>query len=124
MQRMSTLVRTLGIVGVCGLAALALPLPAHAGGVHVSVGFGLPWSVVVAPAPVVVAPRPVVVARPTVVYTAPVVVYPAPVVVADPQEGYAPPAYGTSPCDEHEQRYGRYERSWRQHDHRAWHRWE
>jgi len=96
MQRMSTRVRTLGIVGVCGLAALALPLPAHAGGVHVSVGFGLPW-------PVVVAPAPVVVARPTVVYTAPVVVYPAPVVVADPQEGYAPPAYGTSPCDEHEQ---------------------
>ena len=40
MQRISTLLRTFGIVGFCGLAALALPRPAHAGGVHVSVGFG------------------------------------------------------------------------------------
>jgi hypothetical protein len=86
MPRMSTLVRMLGIAGVFGLAALALPLPTHAGGVHVSVGFGRPW-------PVIVQPAPVVVARPTVVYPAPVIAQ-APVVVADPPEGYAPPAYG------------------------------
>ena len=49
MQRINTLLRTCGIVGVCGLAALALPRPAHAGGVHVSLGFGLPVPVFVAP---------------------------------------------------------------------------
>jgi hypothetical protein len=128
MPRMSTLVRMLGISGVFGLAALALPLPTHAGGVHVSVGFGRPW-------PVIVQPAPVVVARPTVVYPAPVIAQ-APVVVAAPPEGYAPPAYGTYPCDVHAQRYrrsgrdwhdaryGRYERSRRPHEYRAWHRWE
>ena len=42
MQRINTLLRTFGIVGFCGLAALALPRPAHAGGVHVAVGFGCP----------------------------------------------------------------------------------
>jgi hypothetical protein len=76
---MRTLLRTFGIVGFCGLAALALPSPAHAGGVHVSVGFGLPVPVFVAPAPVVVAPQS------AVVYPAPpVYVQPAPVVVEQP----------------------------------------
>ena len=51
MQRINALLRTVGIVGVCGLAALALPRPAHAGGVHVSLGFGLPVPVYVAPGP-------------------------------------------------------------------------
>ena len=51
MQRINTLLRTCGIVGVCGLAALALPRHAHAGGVHVSLGFGLPVPVFVAPPP-------------------------------------------------------------------------
>ena len=67
MQRINALLRTVGIVGVCGLAALALPRPAHAGGVHVSLGFGLPVPVFVAPPPPVVYPAP------------PVYVYPAPV---------------------------------------------
>ena len=54
MQRINTLLWTCGIVGVCGLAALALPRHAHAGGVHVSLGFGLPVPVFVAPPPPVV----------------------------------------------------------------------
>ena len=66
MQRINALLRTVGIVGVCGLAALALPRPAHAGGVHVSLGFGLPVPVFVAPPPPVVYPAP------------PVYVYPRP----------------------------------------------
>ena len=62
------------------LLALAVPWSAHAGEVHVAVGFELPVPVAVVPAPpaVVVAPAPVRVQRP------PVVVYPAPVVVRPP----------------------------------------
>ena len=94
MQRINTLLRTFGIVGFCGLAALALPRPVHAGGVHVSVGFGLPVPVFVAPAPVVVAPQPTVVypAPPVYVYPAPVVVEQPPVVV-QPQVVYGQPSY-------------------------------
>jgi hypothetical protein len=88
-----------------GLVSLMIPWPAQAGGVHVSVGFGIPVPVVVEPAPVVVAPAPVVVQpapvytqpapvyvqpAPVVVQRPPVVVQPAPVVVAEP---YAGPAY-------------------------------
>jgi len=65
-----------------GLSVLALVLPwsAHAGEIHVPVGFELPVPVAVVPAPlpVVVAPAPVVVQRP------PVVIYPVPVVVRRP----------------------------------------
>ena len=69
MQRISPVLRTFGVVTFLGLASLALlPLPAHAGGVHVSFGFGLPVPVVVAPQPVYVPPAPVVV-EPGVVYT-------------------------------------------------------
>jgi|SoiMethySBSTD1v2_1073268.scaffolds.fasta_scaffold129167_4 hypothetical protein len=79
--------RILPFLGL-GLLALAVPWSAHAGGVHVSVGFELPVPVAVvpAPAPVIVAPVPVVVQRPPVVIErpAPVVVYPAPVVVRQP----------------------------------------
>ena len=71
MQRINALLRTVGIVGVCGLAALALPRPAHAEGVHVSVGFGLPEPMVVAPVPVVVAPQPTVVYPVPPVYVQP-----------------------------------------------------
>jgi hypothetical protein len=75
-----------------GLVSLMLPWPAQAGGVHVSVGFGLPLPVVVAPAPVYVEPAPVYVEpapvyvqpAPVVIHRRPVVVHPAPVVVADP----------------------------------------
>ncbi len=66
MKRMRLLGWTFGMM-IFSMASLALPLPASAGGVHVSIGLGVP----VYPAPVVVAPPPAV-------------VYPAPVVVAPP----------------------------------------
>jgi len=82
MQPRNTVLQKCSILVFLGmnLLALAIPWSAHAGGVHVSVGFELPVPVAVvpAPAPVVVAPAPVVVYRP------PVVVYPAPVVVRQP----------------------------------------
>ena len=125
MQRINALLRTVGIVGVCGLAALALPRPAHAGGVHVSLGFGLPVPVYVAPTPVVVAPPPLVYPAP------PVYVHPAPVVVVQP-----PVVYGRS-SSRGDASYGGYGRPWRHrhhadgthdahgHDRRtnAWHDW-
>jgi len=66
MQRIRMLIRTFGLVSLFGMAALALPLPAHAGGMHVDLGLSLPL-----PFPVVVAPPPAVVypASPGVVGT-------------------------------------------------------
>src|SRR5262245_52338098 len=61
MKRLSSVIRTFSVVTFLGLASLALlPLPAHAGGVHVSFGVGLPVPAVVAPQPVYVSPAPVV----------------------------------------------------------------
>lgn len=74
------------VLGI-GIAMLALPTSAHAGGVHLSIGFGIPYPVYVVPGPVVVAPPPVV------VYPAPVVRYQSPVVIAPPYAGY-PRHYG------------------------------
>jgi hypothetical protein len=91
MQCMKTLVRTLGVVTLVGMASLALPVPAQAGGVHVSIGVGLP--VVVAPAPVMVHPAPVVVPQPVIVQRAPVIVTEPPVVVAEPRVVYGYPSY-------------------------------
>jgi hypothetical protein len=90
MQRTSMLLRTLGIVTFLAVTSLILPLSAHAGGVHVSIGFGLPLpvAIVAPPPPVVVAPQPVV------VQPAPVVVQQYPVVVAEPRVVYTYPAYG------------------------------
>jgi hypothetical protein len=110
MQQISTLLRTFGIVSFCGLAALALPRPAHAGGVHVSVGFGLPVPVFVAPALVVLAPQP------TVVYPAPrVYVQPAPVVVEQPPVVVQPPVVYGQPSSRGYAYYGGYGRPWRHH---------
>ena len=72
------------------LLALAIPWSAHAGGVHVSVGFELPVPVAVVPAPppVVVAPAPVIVQRP------PVVIQPPPMVIEERRviyRGHLPP---------------------------------
>jgi len=78
MERLYTVLRNVGMVTFIALASLALPRLAQAGGVHVSIGVGLPLPVVVAP-PIVVAPAPVV------VYPAPVVVAQPPVLVAAPQ---------------------------------------
>lgn len=84
MQRMRTLLRTFGLASFFGLAALALPLPAHAGGMHVDIGLSLPL-----PFPVVVAPPP------AVVYPAP------PIVVGTGYSGY----------DRYPRRYWRHPRS-------------
>jgi hypothetical protein len=78
MKRMNTFLRTLGVVTLVGMASLALPFPAQAGGVHVSIGVGLP---------VVVAPAPVIVQR------APIIMVPPPVVVSEPQVVYGYPYY-------------------------------
>ena len=40
---------------------VSLPLPAHAGGVQVSIGIGLPFPVAVVPAPFAVTRQPVIV---------------------------------------------------------------
>jgi hypothetical protein len=78
----NTVLRKYGILTFLGLSLLALAMPwsAHAGGVHVSVGFELPVPVAVVPAPVpvVVTPAPVVVQRQPVVIESP-----APVVIED-----------------------------------------
>jgi hypothetical protein len=105
MQRINTLLRTCGIVGFCGLAALALPRPAHAGGVHVSLGFGLPVPVFVAPPPPVVYPAP------------PVYVYPAPVVVEHPPVVVQPPVVYGQPYYRGYASYGGYGRPWRHRHH-------
>ena len=106
MPCISTLVRTLGVMTLVGMASLALPFPAQAGGVHVSIGVGVPFPEVVYPAPVVVQPAPVVVAQPPViVQRAPVIVAPPPMVVTEPRVVYGYPYYG-----------GSY-RHWRHHHH-------
>ena len=90
MQHRNTVLRKYSILTFLGLSLLALAVPwsAHAGGVHVSVGFELPVPVAVVPAPVpvVVTPAPVVVQQQPVVIErpAPVIVYPAAVVVRRP----------------------------------------
>src|SRR6266571_7961602 len=87
MPCINTLVRTLGVMTLVGMASLSLPFPAQAGGVHVSIGVGLP--VVVAPAPMIVQPAPVVVVQPApVVVSQPVIVQRAPVIVTEPQVVY------------------------------------
>jgi hypothetical protein len=67
MKCMNTLVRTLGVVTLVGMASLALPFPVQAGGVQVSIGVGLPFPGVVYPAPVIVQRAPVIVTEPLVV---------------------------------------------------------
>jgi hypothetical protein len=62
----------------CSIAALAMPAPAFAGGLRITIGI---------PAPVYVAPPP------AVVYPAPVIVQPAPGIVYPPPVVYSAP-YG------------------------------
>jgi hypothetical protein len=88
-----------GLMIFIGMTSLALPLPAHAGGLHVSIGLGVP----VYPAPIVVAPPPAVVYPAPVIVTQPPVVYGAPSVVVG---GYHGPRH----------------RHWRHHHHH-WRRW-
>ena len=99
MQHRRPLLWMFGMMICMGMASLALPLPAHAGRLHVSIGLGVP----VYPAPVVVAPPPAV-------------VYSAPVVVAQPPVVYGAPPVAVGGY------YGSRHRHWRHHHHR-WHRW-
>ena len=111
MKRFRIVLQTLGIVTCLGLAGIALPRPAHAGGVHVSIGLGVPLPVaVVPPPPVVVAPAPPVAVypRPAFIQPPPVVVAPPPVVVAEPRVVYTYPYYRG------------YARPWRHHHHGYW----
>ena len=66
MERIRTLPRMFGLVMFLGIASLALPLPARAGGLRVSIGLGLPVPVAVALAPVGVTRPPVIVGEPCV----------------------------------------------------------
>ena len=100
MERIRTLPWIFGLVMLLGIASLALPLTAHAGGLYVSVGLGLPVPVVVAPAPVVVT-RP----QPVIVQSAPVVVTRPPVIVGEPRVEYERPYHGG------------YHRYWKHHRH-------
>jgi hypothetical protein len=88
MKRLRVLPQTFGLIMLLGIASFALPSPVQAGGVRVSIGVGLPFPVVVAPAPpVVVAPYPVF------VQPAPVIVAQPPVVVTRPRVVYGNPYY-------------------------------
>ena len=111
MKRTRKLLRMFGTLTFLAVASLALPLSSHAGGVHVSIGLGLPFPVVVAPqehVPVVVHPAPVIVARP-------------PVMVAGPHVVYTRPYYGGH---RHwgDHRHGGGHRHWGDHRHGGGHR--
>ena len=112
MERIRTLPRMFGLVMFLGIAGLALPLTAHAGGLHVSVGLGLPVPVVVAPAPVVVT-RP----QPVIVQSAPVVVTRPPVIVGEPCVESERPYYGGYHVGSERPYYGGYHRHWKHHRH-------
>ena len=106
MKCMNTLVRTLGVVTLVGMASLALPFPVQAGGVQVSIGVGVPFPGMVYPAPVIVQPAPVIVApQPVIVQRAPVMVIEPPVVVTEPRVVYGYPSYRG------------YYRHWKHHHH-------
>jgi len=69
------------------IAAWVMPQPAHAGGVHLSIGIGIPAPVYIGPPPVVVYPAPVMI-PPEPSYIYPGVVYPPPVVYTVPYGVY------------------------------------
>jgi hypothetical protein len=72
---------------IVSIAAWVMPQPAHAGGVHLSIGVGIPGPVYVGPPPIVIHPAPVIVQpAPNVVY--PGWTYPPPVVYPVPYGGY------------------------------------
>jgi PXPV repeat-containing protein len=72
------------------IAVWAMPQSAQAGGVHLSIGVGIPAPVYVGPPPVVVQPAPVIIQpAPSVVY--PGVVFPPPVVYTVPYGVYGRP---------------------------------
>jgi hypothetical protein len=100
MERIRIFPRIFSLVMFLGIASLALPLTAHARGLHVSVGLALPVPVVVAPTPVIVT-RP----QPVIVPSAPVVVTRPPIIVGEPCVESTRPYYGG------------YHRHWRHWEH-------
>jgi len=70
-----------------GMTIWLMPRPAHAGGVHLSIGVGIPAPVYVVPPPVIVQPAPVII-QPEPNYIYPGVVYPPPIVYTVPYGVY------------------------------------
>jgi hypothetical protein len=103
MEHIRTFPQVFSLVMFLGIASLVLPLTAHAGRLHVSVGLGLPVPVVVAPTPVVIT-RP----QPVIVPSAPVVVTQPPIIVGEPCVESTRPYYGG---------YHRHWRHWKHHRH-------
>ena len=91
LQRRALSVTVVGLLGlVVSLATWVMPPTADAGGVHFSIGIGIPAPVYVAPPPVVVHPAPVIVQpAPAIVY--PGVVYPPPMAYTVPYSAYGHP---------------------------------
>jgi hypothetical protein len=112
MERIRTFPRMFGLVMLLGIASLALPLSAHAGGLRVSIGLGLLVPVVVAPAPVVVM-RP----QPVIVQSVPVVVTRPPMIVGEPYGESERPYYGGYHAGYQRPSYGGYQRHWRHWKH-------
>ena len=85
MTRSKVLSLTVGVLAslAVSIAVLAMPQPAHAGGIDVSIGIGVPAPVYVVPPPVVVHPAPVIV-QPAPSFVYPGVVFPPPVVYGRP----------------------------------------
>jgi len=90
-RRRAFSVTVIGIVCLTvSLVTWVMPPAADAGGVHLSIGIGIPAPVYVAPPPIVVYPAPVIVQpAPGIVY--PGVVYPPPVAYAVPYGTYGYP---------------------------------
>jgi hypothetical protein len=112
MQRIRTLSWMFGLVMFLGIASLALPLTAHAGGLRVSIGLELPVPVVIAPTAVIVT-RP----RPVIVQSAPVVVTRPPVIGSEPCVESERPYYGGYHVGYQRPSYRDYQRHWRQWKH-------
>jgi hypothetical protein len=92
MKRSRVLFWTGGMLVGLGVSLITWMMPpaADAGGVHLSIGIGIPAPVYVAPPPIVVHPAPVIVQpAPGIVY--PGVAYPPPVVYAVPYGAYGNP---------------------------------
>jgi hypothetical protein len=92
MKRSRALSWTVGMLVGLGISLTTwiMPAPANAGGVHLSVGIGIPGPVYVAPPPIVVHPAPVIVQpAPGIVY--PGVAYPPPGAYAIPYGAYRHP---------------------------------
>ena len=85
MTRSKLLSLTVGVLAglAVSIVVLLMPQPVHAGGVHLSIGVGIPAPVYIVPPPVIVQPTPS--------FAYPGVVYPPPVVYSVPYGVYGRP---------------------------------